>query len=244
MLNCIIVDDELASIEIISDYIAETEGLKLLKAITKPSEVLSLFAGGVKPDITFLDIQMPGINGLDLAEIIKGDTAIVFITSHPQYAVKSYEQEAFDYLMKPISYKRFLQAVSKVQKRLTVSINSSQQNGYFFIKTAGKGERARLECANVLYAESLHNYVQIYTSQRKYTAYLTMKELLEKLNQENFIRIHKSTMVNIEHITRIDGNTVTMSDNTEVQIGRAHRPALMELLDRKTFITDRKPADA
>lgn len=240
MLNCYVVDDELASVNIISDYINHTEGLHLLKASTNSNDVIEVLSGPIKPDITFLDIDMPEINGLELAGMINNHTSVIFITSYPQYAIKAFEEAAVDYLLKPVSYKRFLQSVAKVQNRLRSEGKDARKDGFFFIRGHYKGQLININCDELIYAESLHNYVKLYTSKGHHITYLTMKELEFKLTMENFVRIHKSMLINIKKIQSLDTNNVVMSDQKVIPIGRTYRSNLVRLLESKTFFSERK----
>lgn len=240
MLNCYVVDDEIASVDIISDYINQTEGLHLLKASTNSRDVIEVLSGPLKPDITFMDIDMPEINGLELAGIINNHTSVVFITSYPQYAIQAFEESAVDYLLKPVSYKRFLQSVAKVQIRKVAEAANVRNDRFFFIRGHYKGHLININCDELIYAESLHNYVKLYTSKGHHITYLTMKELEFKLGMENFVRVHKSMLINIKMIQILDTNHVIMNDQKVIPIGRTYKSKLTGLLESKTFFTDRK----
>lgn len=116
--NCYIVDDETDSIEILQDYVNQTPNLRLSYSTTNPRDIFTVITAQGNPKITFLDIEMPGITGLELAGLINSYTAIIFITSHTEHAIEAFEKDAYDYLVKPVSYSRFFQAVTKVQRRI------------------------------------------------------------------------------------------------------------------------------
>ncbi|TKB98650.1 LytR/AlgR family response regulator transcription factor [Pedobacter cryophilus] len=242
MFNCFIVDDEPASLEIISDYISETPHLFLQKATTNPRDILPLITAPGKNQITFLDIDMPGINGLELASLIQGHTAVIFITSYPNYAIQAFEKDAYDYLLKPISYARFLQAVIKVKSRLqTAKTNYVElDNQYFLIKGNKQGEIIKIYYQDLLYIESLHNYVSLHTLQGKYIAYFTLKELEYKLNKENFVKIHKSYLINIDKMSTFQYHEVQMENGAKLPVGSACRAQLQMQLNTKLLTTDRR----
>ena len=241
MLNCYIVDDEIASIEIISDYIHQTKGIQLLGSSTRPHDIIDMMSGAVKPDITFLDIDMPGINGLELAGIINQYTSVIFITSYPQYGAEAFEKDAFDFLTKPVSYARFMQSIVKVKNRLKVVQPASgvPLNNYFFIRGNLKGQYVKIQFDDLLYVEALQNFVKLYTAKGTFICYLTLKELEFKLCQQNFTRTHKSYIINIDKIQSMDGNQIIMADQKTVVLGPAFRSKFIDLLKEKLIVSDR-----
>lgn len=239
--NCYIVDDEADSIEILQDYIDQTPGLRLAYSTTDPRDIFSVIGDEDNPKITFLDIEMPGITGLELAGMINSHTAIIFVTSHTGYALQAFEKDAYDFLVKPVSYKRFLNAVIKVKSRMANNLNiGAAEKKYFFIRGSSKGELNKIFIDEVLYIESLQNYVRIYTSGNAHITYLTLKECEFKLNQKNFIKVHKSFVVNLDRIVRHINNQLTMENKGIVPIGSVYRPELMIKLKSKIFSTDRR----
>ena len=241
MLNCYIIDDEAASIEIISDYISQTRDIQLLGSSTSPHDIMDIISGPVKPDITFLDIDMPGINGLELAGIINHHTSVIFISAYPQYGAEAFDKDAFDFLSKPVSYSRFLQAIVKVKTRMQVKHrgHATAMDKYFFIKGSRKGQMIRIYFDELLYIESLENFVKLHTVKGSYITYLTLKELEFKLDKENFIRIHKCFMINVDKIISVDGNQILMEDQKQLVLGPVFRNKLIGLLNSKMVISDR-----
>lgn len=238
MLTCYIVDDEISSIEILSDYIKENNGLRLLGATTRPQDALDVMAQPVRPDITFLDIDMPGINGMELAEIIKDHTSIVFITAHPEYGAPAFEKDAFDFLVKPISRARFLKSVMKVRTR-SANLPSQNDNDYIYIQD-NRNHYTRINCSDLVYIQGYDNHVHIYTTGGRHISYLTLKELEYKLNPAIFIRTHKSYIINLQKLATLDGNQLIMEDKTKLPLGQTYRERLLNLLNSKLIVTDRK----
>ncbi|NEU08693.1 response regulator transcription factor [Flavihumibacter sp. R14] len=241
MLHCYIVDDEVPSIEIISDYINQTKNLRLLGSSTRPHDIIDIISGPVKPDITFLDIDMPAINGLELAGIINHYTSIIFISAYPEYGAEAFEKDAYDFLPKPISYARFMQAIVKIKNRIQVNQKGANRvpDEYFFIKGGRKGQLIKIYFYDVLYIESMENFVKVHTIKGKFVTYLTLKELEFKLDKENFIRVHKCFMINIDRLQSIEGNQIVMEDQKQLVLGGVFRNRLIEVLNTKMVISDR-----
>ncbi len=239
--NCYIVDDEADSIEILRDYIHQTPDLRLIHSTTNPRDIFSVISRHNSPKITFLDIEMPGITGLELAGLIGSHTAVIFITSHSEYAVDAFEKDAYDFLVKPVSYSRFMQAVIKARERMQSNpLNGPADDSYFFIRGTKQGQFLKIHFHEILYIESLQNYVKLYTTHGIHITYLTLKEIEFKLNRTNFLKIHKSYVVNLDRIGGLINNELSLDDNTVIPIGAIYRPDLLVRLKNKTLTTDRR----
>ncbi len=236
--NCYIVDDEVDSVEILQDYINQTPDLRLIFSTTNPREIFSVITKLGKPKITFLDIEMPGITGLELAGLINSHTAVIFITSHIEHALEAFDKGAYDFLVKPISYSRFLQAVIKVQG--LIQNNHVVEENYFFIRGSNQGEVIKIYFEEVLYVESLSNYVKLYTERSMHVTYLTLKEFEFKLNRNNFFKIHKSYVVNLDRIRRMINNELTMENDAVLSVGPMYRKNLHLKIKNRTFSSDRR----
>lgn len=241
--NCYVVDDEADSVEILQDYINQTPNLRLIYSSTNPRDIFSVITRQGKPKITFLDIEMPGITGLELAGLINAHTAIVFITSHTEHALEAFDKDAYDFLVKPISYSRFLQAVVKVQGRIENNIISkASEDDYFYIRGNRQGELIKICFSEILYLESLQNYVKLYTIKQTHITYLTLKEFEFKLNRNNFLKVHKSYVVNLDRITGLLNNELMMGNGIVIPVGSVFRPDLLIRLKNRIFSTDRRKA--
>ncbi len=239
--NCYIVDDEADSIEILQDYVNQTPNLRLIYSTTNPRDILSVIIKPGPPKITFLDIEMPGITGLELAGLINSYTAIIFITSHLEHAIEAFEKDAYDYLVKPVAYSRFLQAITKVQRRIqNDTLNPPPDDNSFFIRGSRQGELIKICVNEILYIESMQNYVRIYTISNNHITYLTLKECEIKLKQSNFIQVHKSYIINLDRIVKHINNQLTMENNMPIPIGASFRPELMIRLKNMIFSTERR----
>ena len=239
--NCYIVDDEADSIEILQEYINQTPNLRLTYSTTNPRDIFSVITEGSHAKITFLDIEMPGITGLEVASLIGSHTAIIFVTSHAEHAVEAFEKDAYDFLVKPVSYSRFLKAVIKVQGRMNNKLlTKSPEDNYFFIRGNKQGELIKIYFDEILYIESLQNYVKLYTEKQMHITYLTLKEFEFKLNRDNFLKVHKSYVVNLDRIRRHINNELYMENNVPIPVGAVYRPDLLFRLKNRIFSTDRK----
>lgn len=238
ILKCYVVDDEKHASDVIATYIEMTEGLELIGTEQNPLIALKRISEHeIHPDITFLDIDMPAISGIELATLIERETFIIFTTAYSDYAVTAYEGNAIDYMVKPVSYVRFLKSVGKVRKLITqgpaskseevtgIQVNQPEEppENYFFIKGDSKGKLIKLAVAEIIYAEAKHNFVELITKARSYIAYLSLSELEKTLPADRFTRIHKSCIINLEMIKSIYGNTVIMVNEQQFTVGRTYR---------------------
>ncbi|MDO9256909.1 MAG: response regulator [Bacteroidales bacterium] len=209
MINCLIVDDEPIAREGIMEYVRQIDYLNPVAQCKSAVEAAGLLQRN-KIDLIFLDIQMPKLTGIEFLKALAEPPLVIFTTAYSEYALEGFELDVVDYLLKPISFARFLKAAEKAQSFLharnkEVSITSD----FFFIKCNGKIEKIMM--AEVAYIEAMANYVIIYTKQKKYITYLTFSGIEEQLPTELFVRIHKSFLVAISAIQTIDGAEVITS---------------------------------
>ena len=236
-LNCLVIDDERHAAEVLSAYITQTPGLSVTALYTDPLKALALFhENGPIPDVTFLDIDMPALSGMDLAGLINLQTVVVFTTSYREYAPEAFEKNAADYLLKPISYERFLRCIQKIRDR----IPAQSAAAHFFLKTDIKGKMIKVNIAEIRYIESTGNYVQIFLGKEKIIAYLTLGELLAQLPAGQFSRIHKSLIVAHAYIRSIEHFQVRLQDRAEpLPVGRAYSEAFLQAIQADLFISKR-----
>ncbi len=212
-LNCIIIDDEPIARKVLKEFIEEIDYLTLTEQAENPLKAMSLIKDN-DTDIIFLDINMPKINGIDFLKSSKFNAQIIITTAYPVYAVEAYGLDVLDYLVKPISFDRFLKACNKAREVTEQKKSSPAQPGipenYFFIKCENQIEKVFYE--DLLYAEAMMNYVMLYTNSKKMMVYITIKGLEEQLPPEMFIRVHKSFVVNRNKIKSIEGNIINMGN--------------------------------
>lgn len=231
-LNCIIIDDEPLARKGLREYVSEVDFLHLVGEFENPLPAMQLFDNNAV-QLVFLDIQMPKLTGIEFIKTLRQAPPLIFTTAYPQFALEGFELNALDYLVKPVSFDRFMKAVLKAKEyyelrrenAAVITTNEAAQD-YFFIKADNK--LVKIFYQDILFAEGLQNYVVVHTRDRKYISYLTFKSLEEYLPAEQFIRTHKSYIVSAAKIDSIEGN--------ELQIG-THRVPISrnlkeEVLDR------------
>lgn len=237
MINCLIVDDEQHAIDILVHYVSQTPFLKLVASTTNPIDALQI-VNTQKIDLIFLDIQMPELTGIDFIKAIQGKADVILTTAYSEFALESYELNVVDYLLKPVRFPRFLQAVQKVVPESSEAQAEAAplelEDDYIFVKTESKGKLLKINLSDIDYIEGMKNYVAIYCSSKKTLVYTSMKELEERLPHKQFIRVHKSFIIPIARITGIEGNVLRLKNVTaDVQIGESYKSDLMEIVRNK-----------
>ena len=224
-LRCMIIDDEELALRSLMRLAARRPELEVMARADSPAMALQMIEKGTAPDLLFPDIDMNGQNGLTLARELEGRFMIIFTTAYSQYALESYEVEAVDYLLKPISASRFDQAVDKALSRY--SRNVSEADAPIVVKAEGRF--IRIEPSSILFVEGLGDYLVIHLPDRRITTRMTFKTLSEKLPEREFLRTGKSYMVNVRHIESFDQTSVTI-ENKKIPIGAAYREGVMAVL--------------
>jgi len=230
MINCLVVDDEPIAREGMMEYVRQIEYLNPVAQCKSAAEAAGLLQKH-KIDLIFLDIQMPKLTGIEFVKALAEPPLVIFTTAYSEYALEGFELDVVDYLLKPISFARFLKAAEKAQNYLNarnkdVSINSD----FFFIKCNGKIEKIIM--AEVTYIEAMANYVIIYTKQKKYITYITFSGIEEQLPSELFVRIHKSFLVAISAIQTIDGNEV-ITGSMRLPLSKNYRNEVMSRIESR-----------
>lgn len=231
LLKCIIVDDEPPAIRLLEKYIAKVHFLSLESTFTNPLEALKHLNTN-EVDLVFLDIQMPEITGIQLSKIINSNIKIIFTTAYPQFAIESYDVAAVDYLLKPIDFERFYSAVNKINKETPVNNEISNSESYLFVKTDGKNNFVKIFLKDILYVEGLKNYLSIQLKNEQIITYGTLKHLSESLPKNEFIQIHKSFIIALKHIDKIDNQSAWIN-NSELPIGNTYKKIFFEEVSKK-----------
>src|SRR5829696_1217130 len=236
MINCLIVDDEQHAIDILVHYVSQTPYLHLAAATTNPIEALQI-VNTQKIELIFLDIQMPELTGIDFIKAIQGKADVILTTAYSEFALESYELNVVDYLLKPIRFPRFLQAVQKIanENEHPAELHETAiEDDYIFVKTESKGKLLKINLNEIEYIEGMKNYVAIYCGGKKTLVYTSMKELEERLPHKSFLRVHKSFIIPIAKITGIEGNLLRLKNVTaEIMIGENYKAELMEIIKGK-----------
>ncbi|HEV7782249.1 MAG TPA: LytTR family DNA-binding domain-containing protein [Chitinophagaceae bacterium] len=222
-LRCSIIDDEPLALNVLADFVRQTEGLQLTDASTNPLQGIERVMAG-ETDLVFLDIQMPELDGIEFMKQAGDRCRIILTTAYPDYALDGYEYNVVDYLLKPISYERFLKAVQKVPPPVPDSNNNIRPD-HFFVKSEYK--LVRIAHADVLYLEALRDYVAIHLiSGQKILTLQSMASFEKELPLHLFTRIHKSYMIAVSRIDRIEQNKVFIQ-TLSLPIGETYRNNLM-----------------
>lgn len=230
-LRCIVVDDEPPSIKLLEGYIKQTPALQLLNSFTNPLNALSWLTKNTT-DIIFLDISMPEINGLDFAKSIKGKAKVILCTAYREYGAESYEYGISDYLVKPVSYARFLTAVQKVIDEAAIRVPVTEhQPDFIMIAGTGRYNRIRISFNDVLFITANKNHVTIRLEKETKDAFMTMKEIEVLLPPKRFVRVHLSYIICVDKISRLDKSTILLKNCSEtIPIGATFRENLLNML--------------
>ena len=255
MINCIILDDEPLALELLEDYIQKVPYLHLVKTFDNPVDTLDYLKENTI-DLLFLDILMEELTGIQLIQILKNKPNIIFTTASDKYALQGYELDIVDYLLKPISFDRFIKAVGKVYEKISISatLNSNshtenyqskhstisnypdvQKEEYFFVKTEFKHQKVNFN--DVLYVEGMGDYQCIYTNREKIMTLMNFKKFEDILPDIQFTRLHKSYIVSLNKITIIEKNKVKIGDKF-IPIGDSYKLQFFDLLKKRHLISD------
>lgn len=235
-VRCIIVDDEPLAIEILESYVAKVEQLQLVGTFRNAVSAFT-FLQQNSVDLIFLDIQMPKLSGIDFLKTLKHPPKVIFTTAFRDYAVQGFELEIVDYLLKPIPFERFLKAVAKVlhqpasQPAPNVKPDTLSDN-YVYFKVDKKMIKTKM--ADVLYIESIKDYVKVKTSDKEIVTQQKISYLEESLPREQFLRIHRSFIVNLEKIDAYSATDVEIGKHS-IPIGRNYKNDVMRILAKNIF---------
>ncbi len=207
-LRCIVVDDEGIARKAIKAYIEKVDGLQFIKEFRNGLEAKSWLASN-EVDLIFLDINMPYLSGLEMLKLLAWQPQVIFTTAHAEHAIESFEFNVVDYLLKPISFDRFLQAVTKAKTFYNLKI--AHENATLTIKV--DGNFIKIEIANILYVEAMQNYVKIATTREKHIVLMSLKKILEELPEEEFVQTHRSFLVQLSKIKRIEKNEIVVGED-------------------------------
>jgi DNA-binding LytR/AlgR family response regulator len=214
-IKSVIIDDEPLAIQLLEEYIQKSDDIECIATFSNPIQGLQ-FVHEHGVDLIFLDIQMPELTGIQMMKILNKKHQIILTTAYNQYAVDGFEFDVDDYLLKPISYERFLRSIEKVQKRLnhqppTPNITVDRSQPYIFVKSEYKVQKIDLE--NILYFEGLGDYVAIHTTTGKILTLEKMKQFEKSLPQHRFVRVHRSYIVHIAKIEYIERSRIVIQNN-------------------------------
>lgn len=209
-LSCLIIDDEPLARKLLLEYCSRMPDLKVLGDFSNGLEALQ-YLNKHSVDFIFLDIKMPGITGIDMLNSLRNPPKVIFTTAFAEYAIDGFELDAVDYLLKPFDFPRFLKAVNKVQVSLSpksAEIVQSAASDFIFVKDGR--ELVKLQLKEILYIKGQKDYVMFVMKDRKVMSLMNMRDLEDELNQQGFVRIHQSFIVNAQHIASISNDKVNV----------------------------------
>jgi two-component system LytT family response regulator len=244
-INCVIIDDDQYAIDIICDYIKEIPKLCLTKSYTSSIKALSDLSTGMRPEIVFIDFDMPDLNGMQLARQLEGIVDhIIFTTSHAEHAIAAFDVGAKHYLLKPFDLGKFVEVVMKVTSRNKQSSSTTRHHvPYYYLRPGPRGELIRLLKKDIIYIQAAGNYIHLISTDKKHTTYMTMKEMERDFSiEEGFHRVHRSYIVNTAHINKIDGNSIRLDTHSVTMSGEFKIDFLKHLKDH-TLTSDRITVD-
>jgi two-component system LytT family response regulator len=243
-MNCIAVDDEILALKKIKRYAEKVDYLNLLGTFDNALSTFS-FLRENRVDLIFLDIQMDEFTGIQLLETIKDPPHVILTTAFDEYALKAYELDVMDYLLKPIPFERFIKAVEKVYARFLKDMRhqpanqvaespvQSEKPDFTFIKSGSKTVKVYFD--KILYIEGMRDYLQIHTEDNKIMTLLNFKKMEELLDPKKFIRVHKSYIIAVDKINYIESNTIKIGEKL-IPVSNTYKVSFYNLLNKKNFV--------
>lgn len=225
-IKCIVVDDEPLAVSLLGSYIEKIPFFELVFSTENPIEALEYIRKN-EADLIFLDIQMSELSGINFMKIVGDKLKYILTTAYSEYALEGYEHNVIDYLLKPISFDRFQKSALKAQERFPT--NETSANSYFFVKSSGQQHKINFD--EILYIESIKDYVNIKTDNQEYIVLDTLKSLENQL-PENFARVHKSFILNLDKIEKIDVRNVFLNSGKEIPIGETYKSEFFQKLKK------------
>jgi DNA-binding LytR/AlgR family response regulator len=233
-MNCIIVDDEPLALDLLEDFIGRIPFLNLL-AICKNGFEAATAIRNNKVDLIFLDIQMPDITGIQLFQSLTLKPQVIFTTAYHEYAIEGFNLDATDYLLKPFSFERFLKSVNKaydlfqLKTKNGIADPSAQEKSYIFLKEGTSTVKVIL--SDILYLESLKDYIKIHTPQKTFITLMPLKTMAEKLPHDKFMRVHRSYIIAFSKIDSIQRNRIVIGENW-IPIGEQYKEAFFKSIEK------------
>jgi two-component system LytT family response regulator len=235
-MNCIAIDDEPLALDIISEFCTKISYLNLIGTFTNPMDAVELLNSN-EIDLIFLDIHMPHINGLEFLKLLYNPPLIIYVTAYKEHAFQGFEYDAVDYLIKPFSFDRFTKSINKAYQFLKLK-NLGESTcedklgiscGFIMVKVEYSTIRVNLD--DILYIEGLKDYVKIYSGVKPILTKTTMKNIVEKLPPDRFLRVHKSYIVSVDKIDMIENNRIIIGKE-RIPVGESFRIPFLKMVNR------------
>lgn len=236
-LTCMIVDDEPLAVRLLESYVEKTPDLQLLASYTDSITAINAVKEQ-KPDVLFLDIQMPNIDGMELAHSLPAETRVVFTTAFKEYAFESYEVNALDFLLKPIRYNKFLGSIEKARKLFDTqqtSVLPKQHPNTVFIRVDGEWRNIPID--QITYVSGMKDYVLFYLDGEKkpLITHLTMKAVEEMLPSDKFLRVHRSYIIAVDKIQKVDRNDCIYIGEEIIHVPDGYLPTFRAFVEKRSF---------
>ncbi|WP_294187864.1 LytTR family DNA-binding domain-containing protein [uncultured Sphingobacterium sp.] len=235
-LNCIVIDDEEGAHRVLEHFISQLQQLQLNGSFYTAVEAIE-YVYNHQVDVMFLDINMPGLTGMEMLDAMSNKPFVILTTAYKEYALESYKYDVVDYLVKPFDFKTFLSAIDKVINRLgknkralDQTVNKTDQSilkaDHLVLKV--DNEIVKLDFSTIYYTQSYGNYVKFFTAEKMYMSQITTQEVENKLDPELFVRIHKSYLVALKEILKIAGGQLFLKNGTLLPIGKFYKKNVIE----------------
>jgi len=231
-IKCIITDDEPIARKGLRGYIEKVDFLTLVGECESAVELNTLLKTA-QPDLLFLDIEMPLLSGLDFLETLQNSPKVILTTAYEQYALKGYELDVTDYLLKPISFDRFLKAVNKVHDQIEKE-HKTEESKYIFVKSDKQLKKILLD--DILFIESMDNYIIIHMPRTKEIVLTTLKHIMSSLPENEFLQVHRSFVIQMKHVNSIDGNQLIIGQH-KIPVARNLREEVYKIILNNRLIS-------
>lgn len=226
-MNCIIIEDQPPAQRILKKYIQDMDALELKASFSDAIHAME-FLKSTAVDLIFLDIHLPKISGIDFLKIMPKSPLVILTTAFPNYALESYEFDVVDYLLKPFSFQRFVKAVNKASERQTKPITQAPKRTELYIKSGY--EHIKVTIDDIIYIKSDADYSELFVANKKHLSSKTLRHWEETLDSNQFLRIHKSYIINVLQIKKIATNRIFLGTNIALPIGRAYKEIVLKHL--------------
>lgn len=236
-INCVIIDDEPLAINVIKKHLEEFQNVTIIDTFNNPLEAIDTLERE-RVDVLFLDINMPKMNGLEFLKNISIKPYVIITTAYREFAADSYELDVLDYLVKPIPFPRFLKSINKLTQQIHLNHNIKEtplgnENSYIFLKVDKKLVKVLYD--NILYIESLKDYIKVSTTTGNYIVHKSLTSITEELPSNNFLRIHRSYTIAINKVASIEGNSIEINGK-RIPIGRKYINNTKQIILKNTNV--------
>lgn len=221
MISCIVIEDQMPARKILQKYIGDVEGLELKAMFPNALDALDYLRDN-SVDLLFLDIHLPKLSGIDFLAVLNKQPYVILTTAFSDYALKGYELDVVDYLLKPFSFERFLQAVVKVERLASTKISTSENKKVESILVKVAYDLVKIKLDDIIYIQADGDYTTLFCKNNKYHASYPLKHWTDTLPEIQFVQVHRSFIVNVHAVTKISSGTIQL-DNSEIPLGRVYK---------------------